>query len=104
MAYHVKVTIRAKRDLADIFKESNAGHFDAALKWYRGLTEALFTLEEMPDRCPAIRENAELRHLLYGKKPHVYRVLYRVMEKQKRVEILHIRHCARQEFTLTDLE
>lgn len=32
MAYHVKITARAKRDLSIIFKESNTGNFDAALK------------------------------------------------------------------------
>jgi toxin ParE1/3/4 len=40
-------------------------------------------------------ENAQLRHLLYGNKPHVYRVIFRVIEKQKRVDVLHIRHGAR---------
>jgi hypothetical protein len=37
--------------------------------------------------------------LLYGNKPHVYHV----MEKQKRVEVLPIRHGARQEFKTDEL-
>jgi len=32
--------------------------------------------------------------LLYGAKPHVYRVIYQIVEKQKEVEILHVRHGA----------
>jgi mRNA-degrading endonuclease RelE of RelBE toxin-antitoxin system len=41
--------------------------------------------------------------LLYGRKPHVYRVIYRVLEKQKRVDVLHIRHGARQDLAQTNL-
>jgi hypothetical protein len=37
-------------------------------------------------------ENNRLRHLLYGHKPDIYRVIYLVLEKQKHVEILHVRH------------
>jgi plasmid stabilization system protein ParE len=34
----------------------------------------------------------------------VYRVIYLVIERQKEVDILHIRHGARQEFKTADLE
>lgn len=37
-----------------------------------------------------------LRHLLYGKKPHVYRVLYEIDEPQRTVWVLTIRHGARK--------
>jgi len=74
-----------------------------ALKWYKGLREAALTLEKLPNRCPATPENPQLRHLLYGRKPHVYRVIYRVLENEKRVNVLHIRHGARQKFTASDL-
>jgi toxin ParE1/3/4 len=98
MAYAVNVTPRAERDLADLYDEINAGESDAALKWYRGLKKAILSLEESPSRCPATAENASLRHLPYGNKPHIYRVIYRVLEKEKRVEVLHIRHGARRRF------
>jgi len=42
--------------------------------------------------------------LLYGNKPHVCRVIYRVIEKQKRVDVLHIRDGARQEFKTDGLK
>jgi plasmid stabilization system protein ParE len=96
MAYLVNVTARAERDFALLFYAINAEHSDAALKWYRGLKEAILSLEEQPNRCPETPENAKLRHLLYGHKPHVYRVIYRVTEKSKQVDVLHIRHGARQ--------
>jgi toxin ParE1/3/4 len=75
----------------------------SALKWHRGLKEALLSLEEHPDRCPVTPEKKQLRHLLYGNKPHTYRVIYRVLEKQKQVEVLHIWHGTRQKLKSSDL-
>jgi toxin ParE1/3/4 len=103
MAYLINVTARAERDLALLFADINAEHSDAALKWYRGLKAAILSLEEAPLRCPVTRENANLRHLLYGRKPHVYRVIYRVLEKRKQVDVLHIRHGARRRFRASDV-
>jgi toxin ParE1/3/4 len=103
MAYLVNVTARAERDLAFLFAEINAEHSDVALKWYRGLKEAILSLEEHPNRCPVTRENANLRHLLYGHKPHVYRVIFRVQEKRKQVDVVHIRHGARRKFMAGDV-
>jgi plasmid stabilization system protein ParE len=80
MAYRVNVTARAERDLALIFDAINAEHSEAALKWYRGLKEAILSLEQQPNRCPETPENSKLRHLLYGHKPHIYRLIYRVIE------------------------
>jgi plasmid stabilization system protein ParE len=88
MAYLVNITARAERDFASLYREINAEESDAALK-------AILRLEEQPNRCPATPEKAQLRHLLYGNKPHVYRVIFRVVEKRKRVDVLHVRHGAR---------
>jgi plasmid stabilization system protein ParE len=96
MAYLVNITSRAERDLAHLYEDINAEHSGAALKWYRGLKDAILSLEEQPNRSPVTPEKRQLRHLLYGHKPHVYRVIYRVLERQKQVEVLHIRHGARR--------
>ena len=103
MAYVVNITPRAERDLAHLYEEINAEHSDTALKWYWGLKEAILSLEERPNRCPVTPENRELRHLLYGRKPHVYRVIFRVLEKQKQVDVLHLRHGARRKIKTADL-
>ena len=103
MAYLANITSRAQRDLAHLYREIDAGYSDAALKWYRGFKEAILSLEEHPNRCPATPENDKLRHLLYGNKPHIYRAIYRVLEKQKQVEVLHIRHGARRGFRKSDV-
>jgi toxin ParE1/3/4 len=96
MAFLVNITSRAQRDLAHLYREIHCERSDAALKWYRGLKEAILSLEDHPSRCPATPEKKQLRHLLYGHKPHAYRVIFRVLEKQKQVDVLHIRHGARR--------
>jgi plasmid stabilization system protein ParE len=103
MAYLVNITARAERDLACLYAEIDAAHSDAALEWYRGLKEAILSLERHPNRCPVTRESVGLRHLLYGHTPHVYRVIYRVQEKGKEVDVLHIRHGARRRFKVSDI-
>jgi toxin ParE1/3/4 len=103
MAYLVRITSRAERDLADLYLEINVENSSAALKSYRGLEEAILSLEEQPNRCRATRTRGKLRHLPYGHKPHIYRVIYRVLEKQQHVEVLHIRHGARRKLKASDL-
>jgi len=89
--------------LEALFEENHAEDSEAALKWYLGLADSILTLEKLPNRCPATPENSKLRHLLYGHKPHIYRVIYRVIEKDMRVNVLHIRHGARNRFKESDL-
>ena len=89
---------RAERDLKRIFFSIDASSSGSAFKWYAGLREAIRSLREFPLRCPMIPENRKFRHLLYGTKPHVYRVIFRVAEKRREVEIVHIRHGARSAF------
>ena len=103
MAYLVNVTSRAERDFACLYDDINAQHSYAALKWYRGLRAAVLSLEKSPYRCPATPENANFRHLLYGHKPHIYRVIYRIVEKRKQVDVLHIRHGARRRIRPGDI-
>jgi plasmid stabilization system protein ParE len=103
MAYLVNLTARAERDLAQLYADINAEYSEAALKWYRGIKEAILSLEEQPNRCPVTPENDKLRHLLYGNKPHLYRAIYRILEREKRVEVLHIRHGARRRLRGSDV-
>jgi plasmid stabilization system protein ParE len=104
MSYLVSITSRAARDLAHLYEGINARGSEAARRWYRGLKESILSLEELPRRCAQTPENRKLRHLLYGSKPHVYRVIYRVLEKKEEVQILHIRHGAKKKFTRSDFD
>jgi hypothetical protein len=53
-----------------------------AARWYNGLEQAVYALASYPHRCPVAPEarwaQRKLQHLLYGKKPYVYRVIYEV--------------------------
>jgi toxin ParE1/3/4 len=98
MAYAVRITARAERDLTVLFRDIHATESVAAGRWYAGIKRAILSLAERPNRCPITPENKKLRHLLYGRKPHVYGVIYRVDERRKQVDVIHIRHGARQRF------
>ena len=99
MAYRVSVTNRAKRDLKLIYRYIHAADSPMANAWFNGLEKAVYSLEEQPNRCPGIPENKKLRHLLNGHKPHVYRIIFRVNERQARVTVLHVRHGAREQLS-----
>jgi plasmid stabilization system protein ParE len=104
MAYVVDVTPHAERDLAGLYRQVNAEYSGTALEWYLGIKDAILSLEKHPNRCPVTRETDNVRHLLYGHKRNIYRVLYRVSEKQKRVEVLRIRHGARRQLKPSHLK
>jgi len=103
MAYVVKILPRAELDREKLYEHIHAEDSDAALEWYRGLRTAIFSLANNPARCPVTPENPRFRHLLYGHKAHVYRVIFRVLEKQQQVEVLHIRHGARRKLKKSEL-
>jgi mRNA-degrading endonuclease RelE of RelBE toxin-antitoxin system len=107
MTYLVEFTLRAEFDLKRLYSKKNAAESMAARRWFIGLERAISGLEMSPRRCPlapeAAEANLELRHLLYGKKPHVYRILYQVDEARKTVWLLTIRHGARKSLTALEL-
>jgi toxin ParE1/3/4 len=100
MTYHVELTDRAVRDLDALYQEKNVAGSEAATRWYNGLEEAVLSLTKRPHRCPKATEarnsKRDLRHLLYGNKPHVYRVIYEIDERRRTIWILTIRHGARR--------
>ena len=84
MAYAVSIAVRAERDLADIYEHVHAADSAVALRWFEGLRRAIFKLQEHPERCVVTPESKKVRHLLYGHKPRIYRVIYLVAEDEKR--------------------
>src|SRR5665213_121496 len=76
MGYVVNLTARAERDLVWLHQTINVAGSQTALKWYRKLKQVILSLEENPNRCSLTPESEKYRHLLYGRKPHVYRVIY----------------------------
>jgi plasmid stabilization system protein ParE len=96
MAYEVRLARRAVVELRAIYKHIEAETSDAAGLWFRGLESAIFSLETGPSRSPIAPERKDLRHLLYGNKPHIYRILYTIDERAKIVYVAQIRHGARR--------
>lgn len=99
MAFRVKQTPQADQDLDTILDwliERQAG--EAGLRWFRKLRKEIESLSELPQRCPLAPENKEfpfdVRQLLYGRKPHLYRVLFTIAGDT--VVVLHIRHGRRR--------
>jgi toxin ParE1/3/4 len=105
VAYHVSITARAERDLASLYDEINAESPGAGRNWYARLSATIHDLEKQPHLWPTTPESPRFRHLLFGRKPHrVYRVIYRVRERLRVVEILHIRHGARRPFHPSEMK
>jgi plasmid stabilization system protein ParE len=99
MAFRVEVTPKARQD-ADAILEwllaQRAG--EAGLRWFRKLEEALASLAQLPTRCRLAPESPsvpfEMRQLLYGHRPHTYRILFTI--EGEVVYVLRIRHGRRQ--------
>ena len=98
MAYGVELTRRASLDLSQIYRRIHAEDTVQASVWFNGLEAMVYSLNEHPERGAFTPENRKLRHLLYGNKPHVYRIIYRVETRSKKVKVVHIRHGARDQF------
>jgi plasmid stabilization system protein ParE len=98
MAYLVRTMPRAERDMEAIFLYIQAESSMPASRWFEGLVEAIESLSEHPQRNPTIIEDPTLRHLLYGNKPHIYRIIYSIDLAKKVVSVIHVRHRARDAF------
>ena len=94
MAYHVNLSVRARNDLRNIYDRVEVVQSTNASLWYWGLVDAINSLE---NRCPAMKEDSNLKQLLYGHRKHIYRIIYRIVKNTRVVAVLHIRHAARSE-------
>ena len=99
MDFRVELTDQAKSDIAAIhvwLVAHEAG--DAGARWFAALRQAIDSLHALPARCPIAPESreasVEVRHLLYGRRPHVYRILFSI--ENDVVHVLHIRHGRRR--------
>jgi plasmid stabilization system protein ParE len=99
MTFRVEVSAQAERDaeaILDWLLSQHAG--ETGIRWFLAMEEAITSLSSLPERCPLALENArfpfEVRQLLYGRKPHVYRILFTI--EGDAVKILHIRHARRR--------
>jgi toxin ParE1/3/4 len=103
MGYAVNLSRRAERDLLELFEYIDSSNSAVARRWFNGLEQAIYSLERFPRRAPRVPEARKLgrplRHLLYGGKPDVYRVLYEIDDLTRTILVLAIRLGARDEWS-----
>jgi toxin ParE1/3/4 len=99
MTFRVEVTGRVIRDLRHLYAAIAARHVPAASRWFNGLEAKVASLAHHPGRGQPEPEDARLRQLRYGRRPHVYRIIYDMDEGSRVVHVLHIRHGARDAMT-----
>jgi toxin ParE1/3/4 len=81
MAYRVDLTERAARDLRRLFRIIEAESSPQARTWFNGLEKLILSLDENPARGPVISEDPRPRHLLYGRRRNVYRIIDAIDER-----------------------
>lgn len=96
MVYKIIVMTRAERDLRLLYLAIDAQNSKQASAWYYGLEALILSLDTNPERGSIASEKSGVRQLLYKSKSYHYRILYRIDEKRRAVQVLHIRHGARQ--------
>jgi plasmid stabilization system protein ParE len=99
MVFRVEVSPQAKRDANAILEWLISQHAgETGLRWFEKLNDAIASLSDLPGRCKLAPENAsvpfEMRQLLYGNKPHLYRILF--TRDGNKVYVLRIRHGRRR--------
>ena len=95
MEFRVKTTAEADEDADSILEWLVSQHAgNTGLRWYKALEDSIASLANFPNRCPLAPENSEfpfeVRQLLYGQAPHLYRILFTI--DNGTVYVLHIRH------------
>lgn len=106
MPFRVVFTRRANQDVGE--KEAWLARLrgPAVARWRTRLLRAVESLEADPNTYPQAEEAAELgidlRQLLFGRRRHVYRVLFTVEPHVQTVTIHHIRHSAQDRLSAQD--
>jgi plasmid stabilization system protein ParE len=101
MKYEVKLTGEADRNNRSAFEWYADRSPDAAALWYRGIMQALTSLESNPQRCALAKENEkapiELRQLNYGSGRRLtHRIIFAI--RPNRVVVYAVRHVAQRDW------
>jgi plasmid stabilization system protein ParE len=98
MQFQIIITPSAKADIFEINAWLLENHPDRAEDWLWGISQAVSSLSKFPERCPVSPESeafdVTVRQLIYGKKPHTYRILFSI--QSEKVYILRVRSTRQQ--------
>jgi plasmid stabilization system protein ParE len=106
MTFQVEILPIAEKQIEQAYSWYRECNPEFADRWFRGLMNAVATLQEKPLRCPLAIENdvfsEDVRQLLYGKSKNIYRVLFAI--RDTKVHILYVRHSAQAPLTLDEIK
>ena len=105
MAFQVAVTRRADNDIANAEAWLAKVGPAALQRWRSRMFRAIQSLERDPHRCPqsedAARLGVDLRELISGRPPHVYRIYFTI--DGLIVTVLRVRHAAQDQLEAEDV-
>lgn len=104
MAFNVRLTEAAQRDIGEAMDYIAANSPEHARKWFDEFFEVLETLTEMPARHPLITESGHLKRALHSLHYHSHRVVYEINVAQQTVSIVRVYHSSRRPLRLEDLQ
>jgi len=106
MEFQVEIAPQAASEIDRAYRWYRERNSEFADRWFRGLMNAIATLQEKPRRCNLAVESEifpeEVRQLLYGKSKNIYRVLFAI--RDTKVYVLYVRHSAQAPLTVDELE
>ena len=83
MIFRVRLLASAQADAAALYERITEAAPIRGPIWYHRLITTIERLQHSPRRCALAPESdrvaLEVRHLLFGRKPHVYRVLFTIV-------------------------
>ena len=97
MARTLKLQTNARNDINGLLDNiKDRVSVTAAARWLKRLNNALQALSDDAERWPLTEEpslaDTDIRELLFGRRPHIYRVFYNYTTE--RVVVYRIRHSA----------
>jgi len=106
MTFQIEITPIAEFQIERAYRWYRTRNPAFADLWFRGLMNAIATLQEKPQRCGFAIEHEifpeKVHQFLYGKARNRYRVLFTV--RGNTVYILYVRHSAQAPLTPDDIE
>lgn len=105
MGFRIEVTEPALTDAEEYVRFIRDKHQEpeAAERWFHGLVEAIYSLEDLPERCALIPERAafpvELRHLIYFS----HRIIFRIDDADRCVVVYRVYHGAKRRLTRREI-
>ncbi|AFZ25355.1 plasmid stabilization system protein [Cylindrospermum stagnale PCC 7417] len=106
MAFQVRTTEAADAQIEAAYlwlRDYNPAYAD---QWFRGLMNAIASLQEKPRRCALVSErevfSEEVRQLFYGKSRSTYRILFAIRDDT--VYVLYVRHSSQALLTTDDVD